>query len=235
MSEYIFKILLFTFWSLPVFGQVDKFAPTSIRVGGEAASFGYSLFKDDFKSWEVEGDVDFYRYFLVFDWGYNSFFQASDQITYGYFNYKSSGRYFRVGPDINFIRNERTKNVLALGLRYGQSNFKESADYSTYNAVENETTWPEDTLSYSEGNITGRWMEMNASLKARIFKNLYLGLTIRYKILPGGSKEGTFQTYYLPGFGKIINKNNWGLSYYISYRFPFREKKRHYFIKEEKK
>ena len=228
MLKYIFNISLFFCLLTQAFGQEGKFLPTSLRAGVEVANFGYSLFKDNFDFWEVEGDIDFHRYLLVVDYGYTKFSQLYEPVInqqYGYFTYQSNGNYFRAGADVNFIKNETHHNVLALGLRYGWTTFKESSDYSTYNVIEHYSVWPEDTLHYSENNAKGRWLEMCASLKAQIFKQLYFGFTVRYKILPGVRKDGTFKTYYLPGFGKTINNNNWGLNYYISYRIPFRKQK----------
>ncbi len=224
--------MVLIFCANAVFAQVDKFAPTSIRVGAEAANYAYGLLSDNFRSWEFEADIDIHRYFLVADMGYAAYSQTDEN---NYHSYESSGRYFRLGPEINFMRNPKLQNVLALGFRYCWTSFRESATYSTYNAIENDTYWPEQMLTYVEDGIRGRWFEVTASLKGRLYKNLYLGTTIRYKVLPKGTKDGTFRAYYIPGFGKRVNDNNWGLSYFIAYRFPFRKKKQFYFVPKEKK
>ncbi len=231
MFRYIFNISLFLLCAASSFAQVDKFAPTSIRIGGEAANFAYGLLSDNFSSWEVEADIDIHRYFIVMDMGYNSFSQIDEN---NYYTYNSDGRYFRLGPEINFMRNPKLQNVLALGMRYCWTSFEESSTYSTYNAIENNTYWPEQTLNYNEDNIRGRWFEATVSLKGRVIKNFYLGITARYKVLPAVKKEGTFRSYFIPGFGKRVNNNNWGISYYLAYRLPFRKKKQFYFIPNKK-
>ena len=231
MSTSIFKILFFVLFAGSAYAQVDKFAPTSIRVGGDVANYTYGLLNKNFSAWEVEGDIDIHRYFVVMDMGYNSFSQSDEN---NYHSYKSNGRYFRLGMDINFMRNPINQNVLALGVRHGWVVFRESATYSTYNNIENNTYWPEQILEYNEDRIRGRWFELTTSLKGRVYKNLYMGATVRYKFLPRGYKDGTFQAYYIPGFGKRVDNSNWGISYFIAYRFAFRKKKQFYFVPKDK-
>ncbi len=220
MLKYIFNISFCLLAFFQVNGQGDKYVPSALRLSAEVANFGYSLLKDNYDTWEFEADVDFDRYFLVVDYGY-----ARYSLNEPYFQYEGEGNYFRVGPDVNFIKSRRLLNFLAFGFRYAHSNFREDLTYSTYNSLEPETSWPEESLSYSESGIKGRWFEMNTSLKANIFNNFYMGFTVRYKLLPSSIKTGTFSTYYIPGFGKWVNNSNWGLSYYVSYRIPFRKKK----------
>jgi hypothetical protein len=65
---------------------------------------------------------------------------------------------------------------------------------------------------------------MNAGLKVRVFKQLYLGFTARFKLALSISGDGNLRPYYVPGFGKNIGSSAWGFSYYVFYRLPFRKK-----------
>ena len=50
----------------------NRFIPTGIRVGTDLISIFKTQFQDDFSGWEVNGDVDFHRYYLAVDYGAGS-------------------------------------------------------------------------------------------------------------------------------------------------------------------
>lgn len=221
------KLVFFSFFILwiPVCVQAqwDKYAPTGIRVGADVGNFGYSLLDDGRDFWEFSADVDIYRYYITTDYGYTKFMSNKDT-----YNYESTGRYFRVGPEVNFIKNQ-TSDVLFFGIKYGTSTFDEDISYLTINAIEQNEVWPVNELETSNENLSASWFEFNTGLKARIIDNVYLGFTVRYKFLPNVNGGETFTPYFVPGFGKKVDNDAWGLSYYISYRIPFRKKKKNYF------
>ena len=85
-----------------------SFIPTGIRVGTDVISLFKTQFQDDFNGWEVNADVDFYRYYLAIDYGSGSRTFLSD--TSG--NYSNDGTYWRVGVDVNFLaQRSRPKHV----------------------------------------------------------------------------------------------------------------------------
>jgi hypothetical protein len=61
-------------------------------------------------------------------------------------------------------------------------------------------------------------------LKIRVVEQLYMGFTVRYKLLMETSGTSGLSLYYVPGFGKNIGSSAFGFNYYISYRLPFRKK-----------
>src|SRR6188508_2378397 len=46
-----------------------KYFPTGIRFGTDAFSLVRNTYDETFKGWEVNADVDFYRYYLAVDYG----------------------------------------------------------------------------------------------------------------------------------------------------------------------
>jgi hypothetical protein len=74
--------------------------------------------------------------------------------------------------------------------------------------------------SASNDALSGSWFELNAGLKARIYKPLYMGFTVRYKFLLNVQGAETLRPYFVPGFGRYIDNNTWGFSYYLSFRIP---------------
>lgn len=200
--------------------KANKFLPSAIRIGGEVGNYAYSYIDDNIdKQWEFTADVDFHKYFLVVDYGYTSF-----DMNEAYFDYNSTGNYLRIGPDINFIKKKRRNNVLFLGLRYARSSFDEEVIYSTSNAIQQQEVWPESTVTENFTGVNARWYELNTGLRVNVLSNFYMGFTLRYKFAFKTLTEKTFRTYYAPGYGKNVDKKNFGVSYYIYYRLQFREK-----------
>lgn len=228
MRKLTFFSLLFLFVPMYSWAQLDKYAPTAVRVGADVGNFGYSLLKEGREFWEISADIDIYRYFITTDYGYTRFSTGEDL-----YNYESTGRYMRIGPEVNFIKNQ-SGDVLFFGARYGTSTFNENISYLTINEIEQNEVWPVSELETSNKNLQASWIEFNTGLKARVFNNVYLGFTVRYKFLPSIESGGTFQPYYVPGYGTKTDRDIWGISYYISYKIPFRKKKKNYFKEAQK-
>ena len=74
------KILILSLMSTTVFSQDSdsvrmdsvtrpSYIPTGIRVGTDLISIFKTQFQSDFSGWEVNADVDFYRFYLAADYG----------------------------------------------------------------------------------------------------------------------------------------------------------------------
>src|SRR5690242_3971316 len=70
---------------------VMKYFPTGVRFGTDAVSLVRNTYDETFKGWELNADVDFYRYYLAVDYGYwGRNFEGSGNV------YENDGTYFRV-------------------------------------------------------------------------------------------------------------------------------------------
>lgn len=206
---------------------IDQWIPSSIRVGGAVDPLGYLIFSDKRNYFEATADIDFNRFFLVYDYGYNHY--KLNEPTYVYSN---KGRYMRLGPDVNFMSGDKQLNVGFFGFRYAWSSFQDELSYNTKAVIESDIKWPNTREEVS--NIDGRshWFEMVAGLKVRVYRHFFMGFTARYKFLIKVKVDGSLKPYWVPGFGKLVNQDSWGLNYYIYYNIPFRKKI--YFEKSEK-
>lgn len=207
--------------------KIERWIPSAVRVGGTVGSLGYLIFSEKRNYFETSVDIDFDRYFAVFEVGNNSY--RLNEETYSYVN---NGRYMRFGVDVNFMHDESNKNVAFLGLRYAQSSFHDDLSYNTVAIIESETQWPDTREEVSNLEANAHWYEMNAGLKVYVYKNFYLGFIVRFKFLMKTYSDGNLKPYYIPGFGKNVNSDSWGLNYYLLYKIPFRKKV--YFKKIEK-
>lgn len=192
-----------------------RFIPTGVRIGTDLIGIARGQFTNDFDGWEIAADVDFYRYYLVAEYGRWSVY---DSISNGL--YTNDGNYFRIGVDVNFLTKDPDKNMFFLGGRFGRSSFTDQAMYS-YGAPE----FDEYTVTVTNPNVVGTWVELTTGLKVRIWSFLWLGATGRLKFGLDLDGNGALTSYDVPGFGRNIKSSWWGINYYVLVRMPFSGRK----------
>lgn len=196
------------------------FRPTGIRIGTDVISLIKSRYVPSFTGWEVNADVDFYRYYLAIDygsWGRN-YVQKNDSGSYN-----NSGNYYRIGVDVNFLTKDPEKNMFFIGFRYGHSVFSE-----TYNAILYDPIWqPSSTASqnFTNSNVKAHWLELTTGLRVRIWKVVWMGYTARFKFGLKTSNTPTLLPSDVPGFGRTDKIDTWGFNYQIFVRLPLPKKK----------
>ena len=216
--KYFFSLFILL-CSIATYAQVGRFAPSAVKVGADPGTLPYLIFSEKRNFIELEGDIDIDRFFIVANYGISGF--NLEDPTYQYSN---DGIYRRIGVDINLMRNNPNLNIAFFGIRYGYARFSDELAYNTQAIIESNTQWPDTRESVSNDKVTSRWYELNAGLKVRVVKQLYMGFTIRYKLFMSLSGTEELKPYYIPGFGKNLGTSAFGLNYYISYRLPFRTK-----------
>jgi len=207
------------------FGQSDtvradsvirhSFIPTGIRVGTDLISLVKSQTKDDFNGWEVNADVDFYRYYLALDYGASARTFASPDSG----NYSNDGTYWRAGVDINFLAKDPERNMFFVGARYGQATFSQNLTVIAHNVFDNTL----ETLNYAETGVNAHWFELTTGLRVRMWKMIWMGYTARFKFgLSYDATENIIPTD-VPGYGRTHKDSYWGFNYQIFFRIPVRK------------
>ena len=196
----------------------SKFLPTGIRIGTDVLSLVRSSVKDDFKGWEANADVDFYRYHLAVDYGtwgrsYRSSLPEDDSAAYD-----NDGRYWRIGADVNFLLKDPDRNIFFIGLRYGRSSFSEVMTIRSKDLV-----WGELERTYHNPSVTSRWVELTTGIKVKIYKIIWLGYTARFKFWLKNSGDSEMIPHDVPGYGRTNKENTWGFNYQIFVRIPTRK------------
>jgi hypothetical protein len=191
-----------------------NYLPTGIRIGTDLISLIRSQVDSKFNGWEVNADVDFYRYYLAVDYGY-----WGRQLTIKNGNFENSGNYFRVGADVNFLLKDPDRNMVFLGYRYGSSNFDHSVSYMQSKYLVSKP----DFTSYSDTGVSAHWMELTAGLRVKIWKMIWMGYTARFKFAPRSSGYRELQPYDIPGYGVFEKKIYWGFNYQILFKIPVRK------------
>jgi hypothetical protein len=192
-----------------------RFIPTGVRVGTDILAIGMSQYRSDFKGWEVAADVDFYRWYLVAEYGAWS---TDDLIDNGL--YTNDGTYFRIGVDVNFLFKDPQKNMFFIGGRFGHCTFSDQLTY-TYDVGH----FPPSSFNVSNPSVTGTWVELTSGLKIKIWRIFWLGATGRFKFGLDLDGNGDLTSYDVPGYGKSFKTTWWGFNYYALVRIPFKRER----------
>jgi len=136
------------------------------------------------------------------------------------YHYLESGFYGKLGVDNNLLKSRRpnSNDIVYAGARYGISIFSHQADRITIPGY----FWSEATNQIIPKNtLSAQWLELLLGVKAEVLKNLYVGLTFRFKFRIVSPKDDYSTPYLIPGYGYGNEGYSLGLNYYISYNIHF--------------
>lgn len=196
----------------------EKHFPVSVYGAVELGNFALSRILEDVDFRELTADLQVKNFLLSADLGYAALYQNEP-----FHQYSGKGNYLRIGLDYNFIKDRHNPHIIFGGFRYCVARFDENVTFSSYNAIEGVTLWPEESTQLNQSGISGSWGELVAGMKVDVFKGFHMGLTCRYKILASAARDDTFSNYYIPGYGKQTGNSNWGISYYVGYRLRIKK------------
>lgn len=213
--KYSFSILFVLICAVSVPAQKGTVMPSAVRIGTDLGFIGVSLFDPDKKVFEINADVDLYKFFITADYG-----MASWEFSRENFAYENIGSYFKAGIDYNLLARDPDLNVIYFGLKYAHSSFDEKFNYAM-----TDPFYYDYAEEINKPGMSAHWYEANFGMKIRVWKDLYLGWAGRIKFAKKvSSNETSFDTYYIPGYGLADSDSRWGFNYQILYRIPFREK-----------
>ena len=66
--------------------------------------------------------------------------------------------------------------------------------------------------------------ELLGGLRVQVYKNFYMGWTVRYRLMFSHKKNTYSQPWYIPGFG--TDSSPFGFTYTVGYRFSFGKKEK---------
>jgi len=192
------------------------FRPTMLLIGVDAVTGLSSIISSQKNGWEMQAEIDLHRYFLVAEYG-----RENLNISDSTYLYTSSGNYWRFGIDANLIPRDAFGSILYFGLRYGKASFKDSMVGSNF-----EPFWGDIPIDEFNDNVTARWLEVVTGMKAKVWKNLYLGYILRLKFAKKiiDKEELNLDPFRIPGYGLADQNSFWGVNYYIAWKFTFGEK-----------
>ena len=129
--------------------------------------------------------------------------------------HKGQGGFGRVGLDMAVIKKGVPENNLLIGLRFGGAYQK----YDLTNVKIYSNYWVEQRLNFYDQKRFDCWGEFVAGCQVQVYKGFQMGWYVRMKLLiTRKAKEGEVMPYYVPGLG-FRKDFNWGLNYYLAYKF----------------
>ena len=189
------------------------FIPTGIRVGTDVFALVKSTYDETFKGWELNADVDFYRYYLAVDYGYWGRTYISEDA-----NYSNDGTYVRVGADVNFLKKDPDKNMFFIGMRYAASRFSEEM---VINQI--DQYWGPISTTINNNDVNAHWFEVTTGLRVKMWKMIWLGYTARLKFALSTGSTDEMMPSDVPGYGRAETDSYWGFNYQIFVRLPVRK------------
>jgi len=230
--KYIFSLFITVFVAIACYGQENNslddenlYAPEEekvplvlkgIKVGVNVGRFSDFLFKPERTSYEASVDFNISdKYFGVIEAGLSELNLEKDN-----YSYSSEGSFIKAGVDFNMLKKYPT-DYFGIGLRLGRADFTHSASNINYQ----DSHWPTGSLVMDSKSYSMYWFEVSFGLKGELIKNVYFGWSALMRIGISGRKDGQFQAFDIPGFGKGTNSVNLGANYYIYYQIPFRKNK----------
>lgn len=137
------------------------------------------------------------KYFPIFELGYGMAEHLNDEVTG--ISYETSAPYFRIGCDLNLLKNKNSENHFYGGIRYAFTNYK--VDMSR-NEMQ-DPVWGNMASFNIEGESCNQhWIEVVFGIDSKIWGPLHLGWNVRYKRRIAHKDSSVGNTWYIPGFGK---------------------------------
>ncbi|TAI48242.1 DUF6048 family protein [Flagellimonas allohymeniacidonis] len=241
MSRYF--ISLFLLLPMLVLGQESNQNPApqdsvqykeqyGLRVGVDLSRLVLSFADEDYTGLELVGDYRLTdKLYLAAELGNEEKTQTEDLGGTPLYNYTTSGSYIKLGVDLNTYQNWfGMDNLISIGGRYSFATFSQTLnEYQIFDS--NRLFVPDGFLPGAlEGEeFSGRsasWLEFVAGVKAELFANIYIGLSVRVGFLVTNDESDRFPNLWIPGFNKVTDASNFGVgyNYTISYFIPLYKK-----------
>ena len=188
-----------------------------ITIGVDVFGLGSKIFGSDITSTEIGIEVNLMNRFIpVVEIGYGSTNTIDEETD---IHYKTSAPFFRVGMNYNFFfKKPYLPGFLYGGIRYGFSSFSYDVDAPTMTSP--TFPYPEVPFVYEGIKTNVGWAELLAGIRVNVYKNFYMGWSVRYRKRLSIKKDEHSEPWYIPGFGKN-GSTNLGVTYSLIYKLPF--------------
>ncbi len=215
--KYIYKILTFSilsFYGLVASGQEDTTRTVGPRFGIDISRFAMMPLIPEIRTFEFSADIEIKtNLYPVFEAGFSAISFSDTN-----YSYEGSGIFFRAGIDYNVLELEKHNDYSMgfIGVRYGLSLNQFSAD----NIIIPDPYWGNLNTSIAGQSGQNHWLEIVAGIRAEVFKNFFMGWSLRGRIMVYKSTFDQMIPYYVPGFGDPARRASWDINYSIYYKIP---------------
>ena len=188
-----------------------------LMVGVDVSGLASKAFGSDAFSSEISIHANLKnRFFPVVEIGYGKTDTTGEETN---IHYQTSAPFFRVGMDYNvFYKKPHLPGYFTVGLRYGFSSF--TYDMQSPDLVDPNWGHTSIPVTYNDVKSNAGWLELVLGMKTQVYKDFYMGFTVRYRARQNMKKHENTEPYYIPGYGRG-KTSNFGITYSLSYRLPF--------------
>lgn len=136
------------------------------------------------------------QYFPTVEVGVGKASHEDDQVTG--ISYHTKAPYFRIGADVNLMKNKHTGNRIFTGIRYGFTSYKVDIDRQPFP----DPIWKWDTsYGVKDEPCSQHWLEVLFGIDAEVAGPLHLGWSVRYRRRIAHDDGLPGKTWYVPGYG----------------------------------
>lgn len=151
----------------------------------------------DYGQYEASLSVNLHnQYFPTLELGYGSAAHENDEVTG--ITYRTKAPYFRLGADVNLLKNKHTGNRVFVGFRYAFTKYKVDIDRPSFA----DPIWLWDTsFGVKDEPCHQHWAEVLFGLDAKVLGPVHMGWTVRYRRRLAHNDGIQGKTWYVPGYG----------------------------------
>ncbi len=201
--------------------------PYGLRVGIDLSRPITSFFNKNYTGLEFVGDYRISQnLYIAGELGNEKKTKQEDL-----YNFTTSGSYLKLGVDYNTYGNwYGEQNMITVGGRYAVASFSQTLNnyklFDTYRYWNPTDFSPGSSTAEEFKGLTASWIEAVVGIRMEVFKNLYLGGSIRMGILLSNKESERFPNLFIPGFNKVTDGSGFGVgyNYSISYLIPLYKK-----------
>lgn len=205
-----------------------------LRIGADLNRLVFSFIDEDYTGFEVVGDFRLTeKLYLAGELGNEEKTIFEDLGNTPLYNYTSKGSYLKLGVDLNTYENWfGMRNAIIIGGRYSYATFSQTLnDYKVFDSnrfFNPDDFFPGVNAPEEFSGLSASWLEMVVGIKAELFANIYVGMSARLGFLVTNSESERFPNLWIPGFNRVTDGSNFGVSYNytLSYMIPFYKKSR---------
>ncbi|SFC61027.1 hypothetical protein SAMN04487891_11511 [Flagellimonas taeanensis] len=202
-----------------------------LRVGVDLSKLVLSFADEDYTGLELVGDYRLtQKLYLAAEIGNETKTQGESLNSTLLYNFKTSGSYIKVGAEVNTYQNWfGMNNAITIGGRFAAASFSQTLnDYTIFNSnhLYNPDFLPGIQPNQEFSGLNASWLEFVMGIKAELFANIYIGMSARLGFLVSNKEDERFPNLWIPGFNKVTDGSNFGVSYNysISYFIPLYKK-----------
>lgn len=207
--RYLFILLISLF---PLVGQSQEQDTTTYLVITPGVDISQPLqpyINEGYNGFAMSLDVEYFKNIIfVTEFGQNTYNIEKDRYTY-----HSQGQFYKMGMDLNVLRENQQKNQVTLGFRYGHARYEHELERLSVISY-----WGNEDISLDREQLRSHWLEFTAGIRMELFANFYLGWSLRAQLKEKNVGAG-YLPLYIPGYDKNRDNAVFGFTYSIYYKF----------------